>query len=841
MATVCGRIISMSRPSPEQQRKCILSIMTTETLADGELGYLIDGDWFYQWELHVGFPQGGITSGDFSREIDNSNIQLESSHKEDPKVRVLTKGVWEQLLDWYGGGPAVPVTIVYDETRDANTFCLTKSCFTVSYNDTQAEIEEYPCRTIGALKKELVHYFPEVEGLPLTLLDKSAKPPQVLDDEKTISDYLTPKCIWHLESSPEPVVVKKPSNSQTYEQTTTATNQARSSRSHSYQTSTLTRAGIVGMSNLGNTCYFNTAIQGLVHTMPLVHMFLHTRWMDDLNPAATLGSGGRIPRAFGHILQQVWTGGNTCLKPEDLKYEIGKINAKFSDYGQHDSHEVMSLLLGTIHRDLNKWRKELGTKCVDEDAVDEVERANQVWSNYLFRNDSPIARMSHGQMRDLFECPECGKSWSEFNFYSTLQLPLHGPPVQTITATFVPLDINAPLQKLIINPPTGAGQRNIKLEVSRLLEREVEVVFGYRNGYRISWRVDAANRSDAYIFEIDDTSKFWVPCQLSTSEKTKPVMRPFVLPFDKAGVKSDEVAAAAQNYLEHFVSAEEGKQTRTGKSHKANLKVLMSPSGTGNAASDPDVTYMSGKWAVLIDKDNVFVDSIPKDTQVPIETIGEEHHSGISRRQMDLDMCFEYLSVPEVFDEDVLIDCPHCGKEVACAKRTTSVWRTPDVFIIQFRRFQETAHGSQKVDIPIEYPDVLDMSKYISGEKDAELLYDLYAVSAHTGSLSGGHYWSYAQVQREDGKNEWYEFNDSSCHSISAGQAHSSQAYVLFYMRRGAEYSKLSEWPEGLARDPSLPSMEYVSDKPTYGGCGGGYGWANYQTNRNYRHGAWYY
>lgn len=811
----------MSRPSPEQQRKFILSLMNKETLTDGKPGYLIDGDWFYQWELHVGFPQGGITSGDFSREIDNSNIQLESSHKEDPKVRVLTKGVWEKLLEWYGGGPAVPVTIVYDKSREANTFRATKSCFTVCYNGEQAEMEENPCLTIGALKKELVHWFPAVRELSLTLLDKSTKPPQVLDDEKTIGDYLTPNCFWHLESSPKPVVVSKSSNSQKHQQKQTTTNQTRS-RPHSYQPSTSNHAGIVGMSNLGNTCYFNTAIQALVHTMPLVHMFLHTRWMDDLNPAATLGSGGRLPRAFGHILQQVWEGRDSYLRPEDLKYEIGKVNSKFSDYGQHDSHEVLSCMLGTMHRDLNKWRQEQGCKRVDEDAVDEVERANQAWENYMFKQDSPIARMSHGQMRDLFECPECGKSWSEFHFYSTLQLPLQGPPVQTITATFVPLDINAPLQRLIINPPTGAKQKNIKFEVSRLLGREVEVVFGCRNGGRISWRV--ADHSEAYIFEIGDTSKFWVPCQLSESEKAKPAMRPFVLPFDKAGVKPEQIAVAAQALLTELVSTDQDKPTETDKSEKSRLQVSMTRNWNGIALKDPDVSYMSAQWFGLIDKDRIFVDSIPPNTQEPIETIGEKHQPGSLRGPMDIDTCFDFLSTPEVFDEDVLVECPHCGKEVPCAKRTTSVWRTSDVLIIQFRRFRETSYGSQKVDTPIEYPDVLDMSKYISGDRKLqkdELIYDLYAVSAHSGSLSGGHYWCYAQVQGVDGRTEWYEFNDSSCHSISAQRAHSSQAYVLFYMRRGAEYSKLSEWPEGLARDPSLPSMEYVSDKPRYGGHGG--------------------
>lgn len=62
-----------------------------------------------------------------------------------------------------------------------------------------------------------------------------------------------------------------------------------------------------------------------------------------------------------------------------------------------------------------------------------------------------------------------------------------------------------------------------------------------------------------------------------------------------------------------------------------------------------------------------------------------------------------------------------------------------------------------------------------------EPIYELYAVSNHYGSLSGGHYTAYAK-----NKERWFSFNDSSVSSVSESQvtSRSSGAYILFYRRK---------------------------------------------------------
>jgi len=62
-------------------------------------------------------------------------------------------------------------------------------------------------------------------------------------------------------------------------------------------------------------------------------------------------------------------------------------------------------------------------------------------------------------------------------------------------------------------------------------------------------------------------------------------------------------------------------------------------------------------------------------------------------------------------------------------------------------------------------------------------LYDLFAVSDHSGSLSGGHY---TAICRNPIDNKWYDFNDSYVSSSSEERVVSPEAYLLFYRQKAA-------------------------------------------------------
>ena len=76
--------------------------------------------------------------------------------------------------------------------------------------------------------------------------------------------------------------------------------------------------------------------------------------------------------------------------------------------------------------------------------------------------------------------------------------------------------------------------------------------------------------------------------------------------------------------------------------------------------------------------------------------------------------------------------------------------------------------GQEKVSESVKFPITgLDMRPYVIGLRDEPnpVLYDLYGVTEHYGSLNGGHYTACVKNFTNE---KWYKMNDSSCSEINA-------------------------------------------------------------------------
>eukprot|EP00826_Nyctotherus_ovalis_P045010 TRINITY_DN4920_c0_g3_i4.p1 TRINITY_DN4920_c0_g3~~TRINITY_DN4920_c0_g3_i4.p1 ORF type:complete len:107 (+),score=3.64 TRINITY_DN4920_c0_g3_i4:93-413(+) len=96
----------------------------------------------------------------------------------------------------------------------------------------------------------------------------------------------------------------------------------------------------------------------------------------------------------------------------------------------------------------------------------------------------------------------------------------------------------------------------------------------------------------------------------------------------------------------------------------------------------------------------------------------------------------------------------------------------------------------------IEFPiKRLDLSSHVKNASVAPI-YDLYAVINHSGTLTNGHYTSFAF---NPCTNAWYLFNDSTVTKVDESAVCSELAYVLFYKQRGtpnnADFNKIKRVP----------------------------------------------
>ncbi|XP_041092514.1 ubiquitin carboxyl-terminal hydrolase 32 isoform X1 [Polyodon spathula] len=92
-------------------------------------------------------------------------------------------------------------------------------------------------------------------------------------------------------------------------------------------------------------------------------------------------------------------------------------------------------------------------------------------------------------------------------------------------------------------------------------------------------------------------------------------------------------------------------------------------------------------------------------------------------------------------------------------------------------------------------------------------LYNLYAISCHSGILGGGHYVTYAKNPND----KWYCFNDSSCKEVHCDEIDTDSAYILFYEQQGVDYAQFLPKTDGQKMaDTSSMDEDFESDYKKY-------------------------
>ncbi|KAH0520379.1 Ubiquitin carboxyl-terminal hydrolase 15 [Microtus ochrogaster] len=860
---------------------------TREAEAGGSL-YLVDSRWFKQWKKYVGFDSWDkYQMGDqnvYPGPIDNSGLlkdgdaQSLKEHLIDELDYILlpTEG-WNKLVSWY--------TLMEGQEPIARK--VVEQGMFVKHCKVEVYLTELKLCENGNMNNVVTRRFSKADTIDT--IEKEIRKIFNIPDEKETR-------LWnkYMSNTFEPLnkpdstiqdaglyqgqvlVIEQKNEDGTWPRGPSAPNVKNSNyclpsytayKNYDYSEPGRNneQPGLCGLSNLGNTCFMNSAIQ-------------------------------------------------VGLSKQSENTQVGRFAPQFSGYQQQDCQELLAFLLDGLHEDLNRIRKKPYIQLKDADGRPDKVVAEEAWENHLKRNDSIIVDIFHGLFKSTLVCPECAKISVTFDPFCYLTLPLPMKKERSLEVYLVRMDpLTKPMQYKVIVPKIGnildlctalsalSGVPADKMIVTDIYNHRFHRIFAMDENLS-----SIMERDDIYVFEIninrtEDTEHVVIPVCLrekfrhssythhtgsslfgqpflmavprnNTEDKLYNLLLLRMCRYVKMSTETEETDGPLRCCEDQNINGngpngihEEGSpsEMETDEPDDESSQDQELPSENDNSQSEDSVggdndsenglcTEETCKGQLTGHKKRLFTFQFINLGNTDINYIKDDtRHIRFDDRQLRLDErsflaldwdpdlkkryfdenaaedfekhesveykppkkpfvklkdCIELFTTKEKLGAEDPWYCPNC-KEHQQATKKLDLWSLPPVLVVHLKRFSYSRYMRDKLDTLVDFPiSDLDMSEFLINPNAGPCRYNLIAVSNHYGGMGGGHYTAFAK-NKDDGK--WYYFDDSSVSTASEDQIVSKAAYVLFYQRQdtfsGTGFFPLDRETKGASAATGIP------------------------------------
>ncbi|KAM6185674.1 ubiquitin carboxyl-terminal hydrolase 45 [Rhynchocyon petersi] len=627
---------------------------------------------------------------------------------------------------------------------------------------------------------------------------------------------------------------------------------------------------VKGITNLGNTCFFNAVMQNLAQT------YILTELMDEMKENGTklkifppsdthldpllveLSSPGPLTSALFLFLHSMKDTERGPLSPKVLFSQLCHKAPGFKDFQQQDSQELLHYLLDAvrieetkrIQASILKAFNNPTTKTADEETRKKVKAYGKEGVKM-----NVIDRIFIGELTSTVMCEECANISTVKDPFIDISLPIieervskpvllgkmsknrsiqetdHGQYSGTATVenTHHPKATKKDSSSKEKNQPIHDRKHVRKLSSGE--EKTVDVYpsnenIGMNGNSSVSFgsimnSESALNESptdgsekeanhsessvdaDSEASESENASKqtgFFRSSNVPCVQTDGPIQHPSTddLPCTKEVGSADEgmVAALAKLHLSNTV---------TGDVHLDE---------ENQSVNIPNKVYFSEEKHMAHRPQHAF------------QTLSQSYVT--SSKECSVQSClYQFTSMELLMGNNKLL-CENCTeKKQEHEKETSSTGKkaegvytnarkqllisaVPTILILHLKRFHQAGLSLRKVNRHVDFPLMLDLAPFCSATcKNVSLgdkvLYGLYGVVEHSGSMKGGHYTAYVKVRtpsknllehvtgkknlpglaesESESTGQWFHVSDAHVQMVPESRALSAQAYLLFYER----------------------------------------------------------
>lgn len=724
----------------------------------GEAWYLVDKAWYEQFEKFISIKEPSLNPGpiDNGKLFANNLCELKDNLQDEFDYKLMPEEAWKMVAGYFGiENEKHEIRRWVIEEGNSVTMCVVEIYLT----ELKLCLYDRPTKFTKSYSRSTKLYDLEEDMKILFDIDSSRE--TRINHLNTVLDIGDDKTLADASISSDDVVLLEVMNKLGTWPSDQARNRTITTRSSAGIRSHI--PGVCGLTNLGNTCFMNSALQCLSNTPPLTEFITSDRYLNQINRDNPLGMEGRIAEAYGDMIKNIWAGSMECFVPRQFKYVVGSFAPQFSGYMQQDCQELMAFLLDGLHEDFNRITK----KPYIEVKTDVDQRPNHIvaqesWENYKKRNDSIIVDTFHGLLKSTLVCPDCELISVTFDPFCYLSLPLPMKREKQIDVTFVPAVAAG-------NPDDSNGNKDMETEIAftfiglsvpkygsvsdissalvKVLDREkivdhqidpskliVAKVFNHR--IQKIFKPDELignNTNELVIYELPDDEQS-IPVYLrEVHPNGEKVLfgRPFYISVNNQHYDTihQTVASHLQNYrpLNDSTNSEEGECQNGAEFFSLSLT---------NSMASVDFEKLDQSKSIELNGNSFLAADLPTEAKEKYYNPKRErplkvsiHKTSQQKSNIQLSECIKNFTTTEKLGEDDSWYCPTCKKHQQATKKF-DLWELPNVLIIHLKRFSYSRYWRDKIDTLVDFPITgLDMGMYVINNPDKKpIIYDLIAV-----------------------------------------------------------------------------------------------------------------
>ena len=186
-------------------------------------------------------------------------------------------------------------------------------------------------------------------------------------------------------------------------------------------------APLIGLENIGATCYMNATLQCFSHIEKFINFFKYHS-----QPLSIYKSNPKsLTYSFKLLIDKLWPDNfdknktsKTYYAPHEFKTKISTMNPLFEGIAANDSKDLVNFIIMTLHEELNKGDNTVNNDDYTIDQRDKMKVFSSYMETFAKNNKSIISDLFYSTNCNVTECSNCRVKLYNYQVYFFIIFPL---------------------------------------------------------------------------------------------------------------------------------------------------------------------------------------------------------------------------------------------------------------------------------------------------------------------------------------------------------------------------------------------------------------------------------